>query len=596
MQAAPGPPHEASACRIESSPVERGSNYGKPACQWRGTDGRSEGMIWESTLTMAAIDVVIAAGAATVVFVSFRHRATILRMEVGRSVYSIAAGACIIAALYLTDLFLMLVLPQFTTHQATTAAMKYLHLNWSWIAVLAGLSFIVAGLVPLLGRLFPRIEVFIRSLEVEIAERKRAETRLHDAHDRLESRVERRTADLAHANEQLVREIAERKRVASEIRRLNEDLERLVGDRTAKLRESEEQLRLVTDNVPAVIAYVDANRRYRFVNRRYEEWFGISSEEVYGRHARGILGEANCNAVKRDLAIALTGKQVSFEARIQTKDDGPRDIQSTYVPHFSNDGTIMGIVVLATDITERKRLESELLRRERLATLGQLTATVSHELRNPLGVIQASAYTLRDGLNPEAPRAARALERVERSVVRCNRIIGELLDFTRVTGLEPESAVLDDWLASVLDEQAFPAGLVLHREFGLPNLKLNFDRDRLRRAVINVFDNACQAMLDEENSKPVAGGNVLTVRTQTRAGRVEVVFEDQGTGISAEVCERIFEPLYSTKSFGVGLGLPVVKQIMEQHGGGIEVETATGRGTSIRLWLDPEANFRGAAA
>jgi PAS domain S-box-containing protein len=553
-------------------------------------------MIWESTLTMAAIDVVIAAGAATVVFVSFRHRATILRMEVGRSVYSIAAGACLIAALYLTDLFLMLVLPQFTTHQATTAAMKYLHLNWSWIAVLAGLSFIVAGLVPLLGRLFPRIEVFIRSLEVEIAERKRAETRLHDAHDRLESRVERRTADLAHANEQLVREIAERKRVASEIRRLNEDLERLVGDRTAKLRESEEQLRLVTDNVPAVIAYVDVNRRYRFVNRRYEEWFGISSEEVYGRHARGILGEANCNAVKRDLAIALTGKQVSFEARIQTKDDGPRDIQSTYVPHFSNDGTIMGIVVLATDITERKRLESELLRRERLATLGQLTATVSHELRNPLGVIQASAYTLRDGLNPEAPRAARALERVERSVVRCNRIIGELLDFTRVTGLEPESAVLDDWLASVLDEQAFPAGLVLHREFGLPNLKLNFDRDRLRRAVINVFDNACQAMLDEENSKPVAGGNVLTVRTQTRAGRVEVVFEDQGTGISAEVCERIFEPLYSTKSFGVGLGLPVVKQIMEQHGGGIEVETATGRGTSIRLWLDPEANSRGAAA
>ncbi len=75
-----------------------------------------------------------------------------------------------------------------------------------------------------------------------------------------------------------------------------------------------------------------------------------------------------------------------------------------------------------------------------------------------------------------------------------------------------------------------------------------------------------------------------------------MVFEDQGSGIPAEVYERIFEPLFSTKGFGVGLGLPVVKQIMEQHGGGIEVKTEVGRGTTVRLWLDPEADMKGAAA
>ncbi len=362
------------------------------------------------------------------------------------------------------------------------------------------------------------------------------------------------------------------------------------------LRDSEEQLRLITDNVPAVIAYIDTKERYQFVNKRYGEWFGISSEEAHGRRVRDVVGKAAPDAVKENLAKALSGEMVVFEATVQTKDAGTRDVQPTYVPHFSGDGTVKGVFVLVTDITERKRLESELLRQERLATLGQLTATVSHELRNPLGVIRISAYTLRNGLGAEIPQVSRALERVERSVVRCDRIIDELLDFTRIAELEPQSAVLDDWLAGVLDEQVLPEGIVLRCDFGLPGTTVTFDRGRLRRAVINVFDNACQAILGEGKNKPAAGGNLLTLRTQARAGRVEVVFEDQGSGIPTEVYERIFEPLFSTKGFGVGLGLPVVKQIMEQHGGGIEVETDQVRGTTVRLWLGPEARREGAAA
>ncbi|MEE8456073.1 MAG: ATP-binding protein, partial [Limibaculum sp.] len=246
--------------------------------------------------------------------------------------------------------------------------------------------------------------------------------------------------------------------------------------------------------------------------------------------------------------------------------------------------------------TERKRLESELLRRERLATLGQLTATVSHELRNPLGVVRTSVFILRDSLKDVAPRVGRSLERIERSVVRCDRIIDELLDFTRIAELEPVPTPIGDWLAGVLDEQALPEGIVLRRDFELPGTTIAFDRDRLRRAVINVFENACQAMLGEGKPGPAADEHVLRVCTQARAGRVEVAFEDQGPGIPTEVYGRIFEPLFSTKGFGVGLGLSVVKQIMEQHGGGIEVETEIGRGTTVRLWLDPGADMKGAAA
>ena len=393
-----------------------------------------------------------------------------------------------------------------------------------------------------------------------------------------------------------VQDITEQKRVEREIRELNEELEQRVEARTEALRDSEEQLRLITNNVPAAIAYLNANQTYEFINKRYEEWFGISSEDAHGRRVQDVVGKAAPNSIEENLAKALSGKLVSFETSIQTGEAGIRDVLATYVPHYSDAGTVRGVFVLVTDITERKRLENELLRQERLATLGQLTATVSHELRNPLGVIRTSAYTLRKSLDTTSPYAGRALERVERSVVRCDRIIEELLDFTRISELEPALTLLDDWLDDVLDDQALPPGVVLRRDLGLPGTKVSFDRDRLRRAVINVFDNACQAMQGEGEGATTAGDRVLTVHTRAHADRVELVFEDRGPGIAPEICERIFEPLFSTKGFGVGLGLPVVKQIMEQQGGGIDVQTEIGRGTTVRLWLGPEVGMKGAAA
>jgi signal transduction histidine kinase len=194
------------------------------------------------------------------------------------------------------------------------------------------------------------------------------------------------------------------------------------------------------------------------------------------------------------------------------------------------------------------------------------------------------------------PRARRALERIERSVMRCDRIIDEMLDFTRMSDLEPEPTALDDWLAGVIEEQSLPAGIILRQELQLPDLTVPLDRDRFRRAVINVIDNACQAMLGAGESETEPAERLLTVRTHERDGRIEVVFEDRGPGIAPDVYERIFEPLYSTKGFGVGLGLPVVKQIMEQHGGGIEIETEEGRGTAVCLWLDRNARAENVAA
>jgi signal transduction histidine kinase len=275
-----------------------------------------------------------------------------------------------------------------------------------------------------------------------------------------------------------------------------------------------------------------------------------------------------------------------YEFRTLWPDGQVRTILTRYQVALDDEGNLVRMLGVNQDVTERKRFEQQILRSERLATLGQLNATVSHELRNPLGVIRTSNFIVREGLSGETPRVRRALERIERSVVRCDRIIDELLDFTRIKELQLEPILIDEWLGNVLGEQAPPKGFTLRCQLGLPEVEVRLDPDRLRRAVINVFDNACQAMTGEAGEEAAGTEeHVLSVKTRKSNGRIEVVFEDTGPGIPSDVHENVFEPLFSTKGFGVGLGLPVVKHIMEQHGGGIEIESGERRGTRVCLWL-----------
>ena len=137
----------------------------------------------------------------------------------------------------------------------------------------------------------------------------------------------------------------------------------------------------------------------------------------------------------------------------------------------------------------------------------------------------------------------------------------------------------------MLGELAPPAGITLFKELGASGLEPAFDTERLRRAVINVFDNACQAMVDGPEDEPGPGEPALIVRTGSSNGRVEMRFIDTGPGMPPEILEKVFEPLFSTKGFGVGLGMPTVKQIMEQHGGGIDITSQLGHGTEVLLWL-----------
>jgi len=244
---------------------------------------------------------------------------------------------------------------------------------------------------------------------------------------------------------------------------------------------------------------------------------------------------------------------------------------------------------------ELKSAQEGLLRAERLSALGQVTATVAHELRNPLGAIRNSVFLIGEKTQDKGLDLERMLARTERNISRCDRIVNELLDYTRAKSLKPKPAPLDAWLEDVLAEQTVPEGITLYKELGTPELELAFDADHLRRAVINVFDNACQAMAEWGKKEPDRDALSLTVQTRSSGGRAELRFIDTGPGMTPEVLEKAFEPLFSTKGFGVGLGMPTIKQIMEQHGGGMEVLSEPGHGTTVVLWL-PVENLQEEAA
>jgi signal transduction histidine kinase len=199
-----------------------------------------------------------------------------------------------------------------------------------------------------------------------------------------------------------------------------------------------------------------------------------------------------------------------------------------------------------------------------------------------MSAIQNTVYALKDMTTVGDPRFERPLARIERSIDRCNKIIEELLDFTQMRELQLEPHPFDAWLGEVIATLATLPGITIAQEFGAAETLAKLDSDRMRRVVIHLIDNASHALLERPNRGAVAR---IVTRTRADDDSVTLEVEDNGHGIAPEILDKVFEPLFSTKNFGTGLGLPTVKQIVLQHGGDIELTSVVGEGTRARIRL-----------
>lgn len=381
-----------------------------------------------------------------------------------------------------------------------------------------------------------------------------------------------------------------------------------------QLRREKDRAQNYLDIAGVMLVALNNKGEVTLINKKGCEVLGDGEDKIIGKNwFDNYLPERLRRTVKNVFNNLLKGETelVEFYENVLLTSKGDEKIIAWHNSVlYDIEGRIIGILSSGTDITDIKAAEvelykhqyqleelvedrtkelraaqEELVRKERLATLGQLTATVSHELRNPLGAMKPSLYIIEKKIDKNDERVQKAIERIDRNIDRCDNIIDELLDFTRIIRLVRQSIRIDEWLESVVDEQDIPKDIRVEKDLSLKDVELVVDSDRLRRAVINVVENACHAM-ENENHQIIDKKNAcLRIKTVSNDERIEIVISDSGSGMPQDILGRIFEPLFSTRGFGVGLGMPTVKQIMEQHGGGIDIDSEEGKGTTVTLWL-----------
>jgi signal transduction histidine kinase len=221
--------------------------------------------------------------------------------------------------------------------------------------------------------------------------------------------------------------------------------------------------------------------------------------------------------------------------------------------------------------------QEQVLRQARLAAIGELAAGVGHELRNPLGVITNAHYLLRAGFEQQGGNGLmRHLALAEREVGAATLIVGDLLDFAGPREPVTTPVGLHELLDEVLDLAAPPSGITVDRDESAGCSPVLADRDQLRQVLLNLITNAYEAM---------PGGGAVTVVVREAPGGVELQVTDSGVGMDQETAAQVFQPFFTRKARGIGLGLAVTKRIIDAHGGGISVTSAPGVGTTFRVDL-----------
>ncbi len=237
-----------------------------------------------------------------------------------------------------------------------------------------------------------------------------------------------------------------------------------------------------------------------------------------------------------------------------------------------------GEAIIQRRTLERIRLKEQLSRAERLSALGEMVAAVSHEIRNPLGIIRSSAELLKKKVHKIDPGNT-VPDVIVEEANRLNSIITDFLNFARPINLNLARCNIADiieknikFLTPRLEEQ----GCATEKDIQTPLPEIMADPDVLYQAFLNIFLNAMQAM---------PGGGLIRVRLFARDDRVAVVIEDEGEGIPADILEKIWDPFFTTKDGGTGLGLGIVKNIVDSHNGEVRVENRPVSGSRVRILL-----------
>ncbi len=334
---------------------------------------------------------------------------------------------------------------------------------------------------------------------------------------------------------------------------------------------------LIFQSVGAGLIALDHDGRITAYNRAAAEITGVPSGRAIGQPWRTIFGDS---PDVRQIAAAARSDARAFrrhELILRTASGAEAPVAMTFWALRSGSGETVGLIAVCEDLSPIKQMEARVRQADRLATVGRMAANIAHEIRNPLASLTGAIEVLAKDTELGGARE-RLAQIVVRESERLDRIINDLLEYARPAPLALQPVDLADMLDEVLlllEHRPLPDNVKLVRAYG-GSLPVDADPQRIRQVFWNLCLNAVEAMQD---------GGELRVGSLTHDRRVEISISDSGTGIQAADLAHIFEPFFSTKSEGSGIGLALVHRIVQEHGGDIDVRSSSGQGTTFTITL-----------
>ncbi len=425
--------------------------------------------------------------------------------------------------------------------------------------------------------------------------------------------------------EQLIKELVETRPRATELeaadtggKQAEEALKELLGT----IERAKQEWESTADSLPDLVCLVDDRGRIIRTNRTVETWNLGQVLSVRGREFHELLHSDCAGSAcyldtfwKRAWEETIRGQPSQCEAYDEILE---RYVLVRVQPWKNEEkGTANSFtVVVVQDITERKQAEEalkeyserleemvdertqelrdaqqQLVRAERLAAIGQLGASIGHELRNPLGTIKNSTYYLNMKLGQASGKVKKHLGIIEKEITRSNKIITDLMDFARVRRPALRKTDVNLLVKEAVSRSKVPGNVevITHLKKGLSPLMA--DPGQIEQVFMNMISNAAQAMTSSDSAETREGGR-LEISTRAEDGFIVTEFKDDGCGISEENLGKLFEPLFTTKTKGIGLGLAISTAIVEAHEGHIEVESELGKGTTFTVKLTASATVK----
>ena len=431
-------------------------------------------------------------------------------------------------------------------------------------------------------------------------------------------------ADMARAVEQFLEDRRERRRAEDALKRLNAELEARVAQRTAELaaalagqtaeiaerqraeaaaRASEHFLDSIIENIPVLLFVREAGSlRFLRVNRATEELLGYRREELIGKSVHDLFPAQQAEFfAQMDRAVLESRQLVDIpEETVQTR-DGPRLLHTMKIPILDARGEPQFLIGISRDITEQKRAEAELreserlyreaqmalVRANRITTIGQLAASMSHEIKQPVAAIVTNVQTgliWLDSVPPNLPKVQQAFARILKDAERTAEVLNRIHGLVESNPPSRESLQINEVIGEVIAlmrAQVAESGVSVRMQLADDLPTIEGDRIGLQQVMLNLVVNAVEAMsgLGDERRE------LIVNTSRDESGDILVCIRDSGPGLAPDRIDRIFQPFYTSKAGGMGMGLSICQSIMEAHGGRLWASANAPRGAVFQFML-----------